>query len=69
MFKKENFPMEAKYHDELKVFKNIQRSGLHRLVAHAILFPYVERVSWILKKIDLDNQYILNAKGKPNITI
>jgi hypothetical protein len=29
----------------------------------------VERVSWILKKIDLDNQYILNAKGKPNITI
>jgi hypothetical protein len=55
--------MEAKYQDELKVFKNIWRSRLHRVVAHATVFPCVDAISWILNHVDLDNWYILNAKG------
>jgi hypothetical protein len=68
MFKKKNFPVEVEDQDELKIFKNIWRSGLHRVVAHATIFPCADTISWILKHIDLDNRYILNAKGKPIVS-
>jgi hypothetical protein len=55
MFKKKNFPMDVEDQDELKIFKNIQRSGLHRVVACATMFPCADAISWILKHVDLDN--------------
>ena len=68
MFKKKNFPVDVEDQDELKIFKNIWRSRLHRVVARASISPYVDVISWILKNVDLDNRYTLNAKGKPIVS-
>jgi hypothetical protein len=35
------------------------------VVAHAIVFPYVDTISWIIRHVDLKTLYILNAKGNP----
>jgi len=55
MFKKKNFPVEVEDWDEIKIFKNIYRSGLHRVAAYATIFPFADVISWILKHIYLDN--------------
>jgi hypothetical protein len=57
--------VEAEDQDELQIFKNIQRSGLHRVASHVAVFPCVDAIVWILKHVDLENRYILNARGDP----
>jgi hypothetical protein len=63
MFKNQSFPQEIE--DELKIFKNIQKSKLHKVATHGTIFPYVDTISWIVKHVYLDNKHILNAKGHP----
>jgi hypothetical protein len=65
MFKKSSFPTEVKDQDELKIFKNIQRSGIFRVTTHVVVFPCVDAISWIIKHDDLGNRCILNARGEP----
>jgi hypothetical protein len=65
MFKKHNFPIEAEDEDELKVFKNIQKLGLHRVVSRTTVYPCADEILWIIQHVDLDNRYIINNKGKP----
>jgi len=65
MFKRKNFPVEVEDHNDLKIFGNIRRLGFHRVVSHAIIFPYAYPISWILKHIEIDKQYILNSKWQP----
>jgi hypothetical protein len=65
MFKKKSFPIEAEYEDELKVFRYIRKSRLHRAKTHTMVFHCADAISWIIRHVDLDNRYILNAKGKP----
>jgi hypothetical protein len=45
MFKKKKFLVEDEYQDEIKIFKNIQRLGLHRVVACATIFPCENTIS------------------------
>jgi hypothetical protein len=62
MFKKQNFPVEFEDRDELNVFRNIWRLGLHRVTAQATVFHYADAILWILNHIDLENQHAINAK-------
>jgi hypothetical protein len=39
MFKKYNFSTDAKDQDELKIFKNIRKSNIFRVVSHPIYSP------------------------------
>jgi hypothetical protein len=57
--------MDTKDQNEIKIIKNIQRSGLHRVAAREFMFPCVDVISWVLKHVDLDNLYIPNAKWDP----
>jgi len=57
------FLVEDEDQEEPKIFKNIQRLGLHRVAYHAITFPWVDEIVWILKDVDLENVYILNSRG------
>jgi hypothetical protein len=65
MFKKSSFSTDAKDQDELKIFKNIKRSGIFRVASHVVVFPYVDAIIWIIKHINLRNKYIFNARGDP----
>jgi hypothetical protein len=62
MFKKQNFIIDAEDQDELRIFKNIRKYGIHRVAAHIAVFPCVDVIAWILKHIDLGNRYICNAQ-------
>jgi hypothetical protein len=62
---KQSFPIEAEDEDELKVFRYIQKSRLHRVATHTTVFHCADAILWIIRHVDLDNRYILNAKGKP----
>ena len=62
MFKKSNFSTEAEEPDELQVFKNIKKSGIFRVAAHPTVFPCADTISWILKNIDINSQYVYNAR-------
>jgi hypothetical protein len=65
MFKKKNFLVDVEDQDELKVFRNIKKSRIHRVVACVIVFSCADAISWILKHVDLENMYICNARGEP----
>jgi hypothetical protein len=47
MFKKQNFTFDAEDKDEIKIFKNIRKYGIHRVAAHFVVFPCINVVSWI----------------------
>jgi hypothetical protein len=47
---------------DLKIFKNIRKSKLHKVVAHATVFPYAEAISWIVRHVNLNTRYILNTR-------
>jgi hypothetical protein len=38
MFKKKNFLIDVEDQDELKVFKNIRKSRIHRVAAHVLQY-------------------------------
>jgi hypothetical protein len=57
--------MEFEDYSELKIFKKIWRSLLHRVASSVVVFPCVDMISWILMHAFIDNRYILNAKGNP----
>jgi len=65
MFKKQNFLVDAEDEDKLKVFKNIRKSGIHRVATHATVFSCFNAISLTLKHVYLKNMYICNAKGTP----
>jgi hypothetical protein len=65
MFKKSNFSVEAEEPDELKVFKNIKKSGIFRVASTPMVFPCVDSITWILKNIDVNNRYIYNSRKDP----
>jgi hypothetical protein len=54
--------MEEEELDELQVFKNIKKSGIFRVAAHPTVFPCADTISWILKNIDINSQYVYNAR-------
>jgi hypothetical protein len=45
MFKNNNFSPDAGDQDELKIFKNIRRSWIFRVVAYATVFPCGETIT------------------------
>jgi hypothetical protein len=65
MFKKKNFSTDVEDQDELKIFKNIRRSGIFRVAAHVVVFPCTDAITWILKNIDLGNIYVCNSRRNP----
>ena len=65
MFKRQTFPVEADDQDELQIFNNIWRLQLHRVETHVAVLSYENAIVWILKHVDLENRYILNARGEP----
>jgi hypothetical protein len=65
MFNNQTFPQLPKQDHDLKAFRAIKRSKLYKVVTHAIVFPCVEAISWIVKHVDLERKHIINAKGQP----
>jgi hypothetical protein len=65
MFKKSNFSTEVEEPYELKVFKNIRKSGIFRVAAHPMVFPCVDSITWILKNIDVKDRFVCNARKDP----
>jgi hypothetical protein len=65
MLNNTTFPQLPKYDLDLEVYRAIKKSKLYKVATHAIMFPYAEAISWILKKDDLERRYIIDAKGKP----
>jgi hypothetical protein len=65
MFKLQNFPINVEYQDQLRIFNNIRKSKLHRVVAHPPVLPCTDAIAWIIEHVDLQNRYILNARGDP----
>jgi hypothetical protein len=65
MFKIQEFPINVEEQDELRIFKNIRRSELHRVAAHPAVLPCADAIAWIIEHVDLQNRYILNARGEP----
>jgi hypothetical protein len=58
MFKRKNFSIDAEDRDELKIFKNIRKYGIHRVEACTIVFPCVDAITWILNHVEFGNRYI-----------
>jgi hypothetical protein len=65
MYKKQSFLVEVDDQDELQIFKNIQRSRIHRVASHVAVLPCTDAIAWILKHVYLENRYILNVGGEP----
>jgi hypothetical protein len=65
MFKKQNLSIDVEDQDELRIFKNIRRSGIFRVAARVVVFPCVDAITWILKNIDLRNIYVCNSRKEP----
>jgi hypothetical protein len=65
MLNNKAFPQLPKYDLDLEVYRAINKSKLYKVAAHAVMFPYAEAISWIIKKDDLERRYIIDAKGKP----
>jgi len=65
MFKKSNFSIESEELDELQAFRNIKKSGIFRLAAHPAVFSCADAISWILKNIHINSQYVCNARKEP----
>jgi hypothetical protein len=62
--KRNFFLVDAEVQDMLKVFKNIMKSGIHRVATHTVVFPCAYAITCILKHVDFGNMYICNAKGE-----
>jgi len=45
MFKTSNFFVEFEEPNEIKVFKNIRKSGIFKLEAHLMVFPCVDSIT------------------------
>jgi hypothetical protein len=65
MFKLQNFPINVEDQDQLRIFNNIRKSKLHRVAAHPPVLPCADAIAWIIEHVDLQNRYILNARGEP----
>jgi len=63
-FKKSIFPIEAEDQDEMKILKNIWRSGIFIVTSHVIVFPWSDSISWIIKHVDIRNRCVHNAQGE-----
>jgi hypothetical protein len=64
-FNNQTFPQYGEDDPDLKMFRNIKRSKLYKVAAHTTVFPCAEAISWIVKHVDLETRFILNAKGHP----
>jgi hypothetical protein len=51
-----------------QTFKNI-KSKLYKVASHETMFPCEKSISWIVKHVDLETRYILNAKIHPITSI
>jgi hypothetical protein len=47
-----------------EVYKNIIKSGLHRAVIKTPVLPCPDVIEWITRKIDHENQSILNYENQ-----
>ena len=47
-----------------EVYKNIIKSGLHRVVVKTLVLPCPDVIQWITRKIDHENRLILNSENK-----
>jgi hypothetical protein len=65
MFKKSNFPTESEDQDEVKILKNIHRSGIFKVTVWNVIFPYVNAINLIIKHSDLGNKCVCNVGGNP----
>nr|ADE77593.1 unknown [Picea sitchensis] len=65
MFKIQEFPINVEDQNQIRIFKNIWRSELHRVAAHPSVLPCADTIAWIIEHVDLQNRYILNTRGEP----
>ena len=47
-----------------EIYRNIIKSGLHRVVVKTSVLPCPDVIEWITQKIDRENRSILNSKIK-----
>ena len=47
-----------------KVYKNIIKSRLHRVVVKTLVLPCLDVIEWITRKIDHEHRSILNYENK-----
>jgi len=65
MLKISNFSTEAKYINELQVFKNINKSNIFRVATQPTIFPCADEISYILKNTNLNDRYTCNTRKYP----
>lgn len=47
-----------------EVYKNIIKSGLHRVAIKTLVLPCPDVIEWITRKIDNENREILNSENE-----
>jgi hypothetical protein len=60
IFNTGDFPPED---EDLEAYQNIQKRGIHLVVARPALFPYNEATHWCFKWFDPSTTTILNKSG------
>ena len=47
-----------------EIYRNIIKSGLHRLATKSLVLPCPDVIEWITRKVDHQHRSILNFEGK-----
>jgi len=61
IFNSSYFPMND---EDLEVYQNILKSGIHLVVSRPQIFPYNEATQWFLKQFDATTTNIMRKQGK-----
>ena len=54
--------------DDMEVYQNIQNSELHSVVAKSSIFPYLEIISWVLPRVNVEERLIRDMDESKVIT-
>jgi hypothetical protein len=68
MFKNKNFSIDIEDQDELRIFKNIKKSGIFRVASRTTIFPCAYSIIWILNiyiYIYMKDIYVCNTRKEP----
>jgi hypothetical protein len=55
-----DFPAED---ENMEIYQNIQKSGIHLVSSRPTLFPYNEVAQWCFKKFDANTATIMRKRG------
>jgi hypothetical protein len=65
MLKNSKLFVEAEDLDELREFRNINKSGIFKVEAHPTVFPFVDVILWILMNIEINSRYVCKERKEP----